>query len=635
MAAAAAAGALRVGANLAAKFNSFRKGVSSTASSVKNTAAEIRQKQKLITGERRRQDQFEKQVQEEVERREKEKELEAGGTALVSPVQSLVRNFVQKPFEALMKLVVGWAIMNLPRLLREVTIFTKKVRVFAAAMKKAITSVGGVFSSLVKITSAFIKNISEFDFTDRSGRIKNATDDLDDSLNEIGASVGEMKNVWEREEQELDMMLYSLDYDSSIQEAIDSTIRANMLGVEGEVTPTAPAFGPGAYDGLDTKATAAAGQWSPVLNMIASAESVGGSYDSAFPGEIIDGLSEMTIAEVDALQAKRARAKGSGAVGRYQFMNVKEQAAAAGIPDYEIFSPSNQDKMAIALIEKKRGISMKMLKDDPTEAAKRLSMEWAGLPVLEATQGASGTVQAGQSYFAGDGMNAANVSPEQVQGSFMQATGEMPMAGPAPSMTTGVVDEANVSQDKHAKVGVTSRYGRRSSPGGVGSTNHKGIDIGTSGQRGYLVAFKSSGRVARVGRDPGGYGNFVIIECPGMGMSFMFAHLARVFVKGGQDYNGQAIGEIGNTGASTGIHLHFEAYIGGAEGRDINPEPYIGYLSIGRRTKALVDPKKVETAADPKAEAQETATTVAKKKTTGTRVHKDTTIIKETQVVKQ
>ena len=82
------------------------------------------------------------------------------------------------------------------------------------------------------------------------------------------------------------------------------------MGVLGEITPVAPAFGPGAYDGLETKATSAAGQWSPILNTIAAAESVNGSYDSAFPGEIIEGLSEMTIAEADALQAKRARSEG-------------------------------------------------------------------------------------------------------------------------------------------------------------------------------------------------------------------------------------------------------------------------------------------------------------------------------------
>ena len=100
-----------------------------------------------------------------------------------------------------------------------------------------------------------------------------------------------------------------------------------------------------------------------------------------------------------------------------------------------------------------------------------------------------------------------------------------------------------------------------------------------------MVAFRGSGTVAKVSRDPGGYGNYVIITIPGLGMSFMFAHLARVFVKSGQKYTGQAIGEIGNTGASTGIHLHFEAYIGGAEGRDVNPEPYLSYLSIGKKNK--------------------------------------------------
>jgi hypothetical protein len=55
-------------------------------------------------------------------------------------------------------------------------------------------------------------------------------------------------------------------------------------------------------------------------------------------------------------------------------------------------------------------------------------------------------------------------------------------------------------------------------------------------------------------------------------------------VKRGQPYNGETIGEIGNTGNSYGEHLHYEVRI---NGKDVNPRPYLGLLSIGRQLTGL------------------------------------------------
>lgn len=162
----------------------------------------------------------------------------------------------------------------------------------------------------------------------------------------------------------------------------------------------------------------ATGEWAPLLDLIASVESVKGSYDSIYPSSIKKGLSNMTIAQADAWQARTAGSRGSAAAGRYQFMYIKQQAAAAGLKPSEKFSPENQDKMAVALITGKRGVSKAMIKQNPTEAGKRLAMEWAGLPVLSPTQGAHRRLKAGQSYYSGDGRNSTNLPPSAVKNTF-------------------------------------------------------------------------------------------------------------------------------------------------------------------------------------------------------------------------
>jgi len=91
-----------------------------------------------------------------------------------------------------------------------------------------------------------------------------------------------------------------------------------------------------------------------------------------------------------------------------------------------------------------------------------------------------------------------------------------------------------------------------------GLHGHNGIDIAAT--PGTPVLASASGRVivARMGGYNGGYGNMIIITHE-KGIQTFYAHLRDIYVTSGQTVSqGQTIGEVGNTGRSTGPHLHFE-----------------------------------------------------------------------------
>ena len=98
---------------------------------------------------------------------------------------------------------------------------------------------------------------------------------------------------------------------------------------------------------------------------------------------------------------------------------------------------------------------------------------------------------------------------------------------------------------------------------------HRGIDISTHGIYGRTVVAADSGTVT-VKRSATGYGLHIIIS-HGNGYSTCYAHLSAVSVKSGAVVaKGQAIAKVGNSGSSTGPHLHFEIRKNNVAGNPMN-----------------------------------------------------------------
>lgn len=103
---------------------------------------------------------------------------------------------------------------------------------------------------------------------------------------------------------------------------------------------------------------------------------------------------------------------------------------------------------------------------------------------------------------------------------------------------------------------------------------HKGIDL--AAPRGVPVMASTDGLVIYTGKDFNGFGKMVMIETVGdnTGYATLYAHLDKIVVYDGQKVTqGEVIGALGNTGRSSGPHLHFE--IRKSDGIPIDPLPML------------------------------------------------------------
>lgn len=116
---------------------------------------------------------------------------------------------------------------------------------------------------------------------------------------------------------------------------------------------------------------------------------------------------------------------------------------------------------------------------------------------------------------------------------------------------------------------LTSLFGKRNDPFTGKRKMHEGLDI--AGRVGTPILATADGVVNRVGHFPG-YGKLVVID-HGYGYQTYYGHNSKLYVKAGQRVKrGSEIAALGNTGSSTGPHVHYEIRRNGVP---INPRKYL------------------------------------------------------------
>lgn len=113
---------------------------------------------------------------------------------------------------------------------------------------------------------------------------------------------------------------------------------------------------------------------------------------------------------------------------------------------------------------------------------------------------------------------------------------------------------------------ISSRYAESSS---IRSSTHTGLDI--AAKTGTPIKVIAKGKVTFAAKS-GAYGNLVKVD-HGNGLETWYAHTSKMYVKPGQEVKaGDVIAAVGNTGNSTGPHLHLEVRI---NGQHVNPQKYL------------------------------------------------------------
>ena len=180
-----------------------------------------------------------------------------------------------------------------------------------------------------------------------------------------------------------------------------------------------------------------------------------------------------------------------------------------------------------------------------------------------------------------DALDSIEAEEEEIQAMIVKKSEEMAAQGNpnTGNATTDVVTSwmgtGGYMWPEKASKKITSPFGKRSSPGGIGSTNHKGVDIGGVGYTTQVLASKAGTVI--VSQYSNSYGNYVVVS-HGSGNTTLYAHMSSRSVSAGQYVQqGQVLGITGSTGNSTGAHLHFEITEGGVR---VNPLNYLtGYIA--------------------------------------------------------
>lgn len=153
-------------------------------------------------------------------------------------------------------------------------------------------------------------------------------------------------------------------------------------------------------------------------------------------GRLTKPITAFTVDELLDAQKLWAKNWRGSAAGKYQIIRktLLGLVAEMGVKGSQKFTPELQDAMGLHLLRRRGWDKFATGEVTLRVFAHSLAKEWASLPVLSKSNGAHRSIERGQSYYAGDGLNKALVSPEAFEAVLSDAlkAASKPVAAPKP-----------------------------------------------------------------------------------------------------------------------------------------------------------------------------------------------------------
>ena len=378
---------------------------------------------------------------EAIKRKDREDLLEASGVRGVvrqtkNAVVRSTKGFLGRIMDFLGTLLIGWALINLPKIIKFAEDLIKRMRAFFGRMNQIVTGIFDILGGFGTMLGAVFSSIISFNFAAEKPKFQSAlqqinlgidklTNNAQSEINKEIAFHNDFMNEVEKEDEILRQQLTPEETQST--QTQPQTGNANAGG-------TAPTSAADQSGGLGTPDTSSSSSSSPSVPSVSGAATLfsvisrgeggvnsvnrGNAGDTPGGAKSIFGknLTDMTVSEIyNAQQSGRVFA-----VGKYQIIDITMPGFISYLkrkgvdPDTTKFTEGVQDYFKSYVINEKRPIVGKYLRgetDNKVEAAQALAREFAsiGLSYPEAGR------QKGQSRYAGTGNNAASISPEEIQ----------------------------------------------------------------------------------------------------------------------------------------------------------------------------------------------------------------------------
>lgn len=327
---------------------------------------------------------------------------------------SSTRGVLGRIFDIVGSVLVGWAVLNLPKILKGAQELTEKLKNIYNTVStwfNRTLNFFNIFNSELDTQSLEVGNLLNFD-PDKN-EIDKLSKKQNESLDKIQTHLLQARTSLESltNQSEIDKLFGNETATPSPQ----GNTQSQSLNATSAQTPLIPQSQP--MSGQGTSKTSLA-------KMIRGAE--GSGYGSVYSGHLkgfrrgAEDITQMTISQLvqfqkDYLAHQAAKGvpadKRSAAVGAYQMLKPEEYVNKAGLKMSDKFTPENQDKLFEAYLEG-RGMTRELARTDPKKFSELLSKAFAGVPVTSDMQGYVQPVKRGQSFYRGYGTNKSTMGPQ-------------------------------------------------------------------------------------------------------------------------------------------------------------------------------------------------------------------------------